>query len=307
MLIKSSTGLLRGSFELLLLLCSFSAIAAQDCADCPEMIVIPAGQFIMGAAPGEEKRENLSEEFRNRSEPQRRVKVNSFLAGRFEITRGEYRVFAEASGRAADACFGWTASGFELEQTRSWRSPGYPQDDRHPVSCVSWEDARAYAAWLGQRTGRKYRLLTEAEWEYAARAGTTTARFWGEDATNACEFANGADVSTAARVPGAGTWPRAQCNDRYAYTAPVGTFRPNAFGLYDMLGNVGEWTHDCWTGNYSGAPIDGRAAAAGDCSLRAVRGGSWDDAPAGLRAAYRVGSPTTVRLYSRGFRVAADM
>lgn len=271
------------------------------------MMVVPAGGFVMGAAPGEEERENLSEDFRNRSQPQRSVQVKRFSAGRFEITRGQYRVFAEATGRKSDGCFVWSGTAFEMDRSRDWSSPGYAQDDAHPVACVSWEDASAYARWLSQRTGRKYRLLTEAEWEYAARAGTPTARFWGDDPGMACDYANGADISTRARVPGTSSWDAATCNDRHAHTAPVGRYRANAFGLHDMLGNVEEWTQDCWNANYSSASADGSAAAAGDCSLRAVRGGSWDDAPVGLRAAYRVGSPTVVRVYRRGFRVAADL
>lgn len=261
----------------------------------------------MGAAPDEEARENLSDEFRHRSEPQRTVEVRRFSAARFEVTRRQYRVFAEATARSSDGCFVWRDAGFEKDTTRDWRDPGYPQEDTHPVTCVSWEDASAYVRWLSQRTGRSYRLLTEAEWEYAARAGTTTARYWGDDAGVSCDYANGADRSLAAKVPGAGNWNIVDCNDRSAYTAPVGSYRANAFGLHDMLGNVEEWTQDCWSANYLGALVDASAAAGGECSMRAVRGGSWIDAPVGLRAAYRVGSPTSIRVYRRGFRVAADM
>lgn len=287
------------------LLLTGSAVAATDCVGCPELVEIPAGRFVMGAAPGEEARENLAPEFRHRSEPQRTVAVRRFSAGRYEITKAQYRAFVEATGRRGEGCFGWTGAQFELDPTKDWRNPGYPQDDMHPVTCVSWEDASAYAAWLSERTGRRYRLLTEAEWEYAARAGTATPRFWG-DAANACEYANAADVATAAQVAVARSWDSAKCNDRHPYTAPVGSFRPNAFGLHDMLGNAAEWTEDCWNATYRGAPSDGSAAAHGDCALRAVRGGAWDDAPVGVRAAYRVGSPTTVRVYSRGFRVARE-
>ena len=295
------------SLYVVFLLCSFPAAAAKDCAHCPEMVVIPAGQFVMGAAPGEEERANLPDEFRNRSQPQRRVSVKRFSAGRFEITRGQYRVFAEATGRTGEGCFVWRGAAFEMDPAKSWRDPGFAQDDAHPVTCVSWEDASAYVMWLSRQTGRKYRLLTEAEWEYAARAGTTTTRYWGDDADLSCDYANGADRSTAARVPGTETWHVAHCDDRYAYTAPVGSYRPNAFGLYDVLGNVEEWTQDCWNGDYRGAPADGSAVVAGDCSLRAVRGGAWDDVPVGVPAAYRVGSPATIRVYRRGFRVAAEM
>lgn len=260
----------------------------------------------MGAAPGEEERENLTPQFRNRSQPQRSVNVKSFSAGKFEVTRGQYRAFAAATGRSSDGCFLWAGTEFEMDRTKDWRNPGHTQDDAHPAACVSWEDASAYVQWLSRKTGQAYRLLSEAEWEYAARAGTTTARYWGDDGNMACGYANLADFTTGAQVPGAGNWYIANCNDRYAYTAPVGSFRANAFGLHDMLGNVEEWTQDCWNGNYHGAPSDGSAAATGDCALRAVRGGSWDDDPVGLRAAYRVGSPTIIRVHRRGFRVATD-
>ncbi|MGZ8265957.1 MAG: formylglycine-generating enzyme family protein [Burkholderiales bacterium] len=270
------------------------------------MVKIPAGRFVMGVAPGEEERENLSDEFRRRSQPQRSVTVKSFLAAKFEVTRGEYRAFVEATGRRESGCFQWSGSEFVMDESKSWRNPGFAQDDRHPAACVSWDDATAYVRWLSEQTGATYRLLSEAEWEYAARAGTTTSRFWGEDGNRSCDYANGADRSTRAQVAGASNWAVADCSDRHAHTAPVGSYRPNAFGLHDMLGNVGEWTQDCWNPNYSGAPTEGSAVIAGDCGLRAVRGGSWEDAPVGLRAAYRVGSPTTIRVYTRGFRVARD-
>jgi len=254
----------------------------------------------------EEAREHLSDPFRNRSQPRREVKVKRFSAGKFELTRGQYRAFAAATGRGSDGCFVWIGAEFAKDPTKDWRNPGYAQDDTHPVICVSWDDASAYVRWLSHKTGKRYRLLSEAEWEYAARAGTATARFWGNDGDASCGYANGADLTTKAQVPGASNWGSADCDDRYAYTAPVGSYRANAFGLHDMLGNAGEWTQDCWNGNYGGAPVDGSAWAAGDCSMRVVRGGSWDDAPQGLRAAYRVGSPTVIQVYSRGFRVASD-
>ena len=280
--------------------------AFKDCADCPEMVIIPAGRFMMGAAPDEESRERLSPPFRYRSQPPRNVNMRRFAAGKFEITRGQYRAFAEATGRGGSECFFWNGTEFAIDKNRSWRDTGYAQNDTHPVACVSWEDASAYARWLSQKTAKPYRLPSEAEWEYAARAGTATSRFWGNDGDLACDYANGADHAAARQTPAARHWDHANCDDRHAYTAPVGSYRANAFGLHDMLGNVGEWTQDCWNGNYNGAPLDGSAWATGDCALRSVRGGAWDDAPTGLRAAYRVGSPTSIRLYSRGFRVVRD-
>jgi formylglycine-generating enzyme required for sulfatase activity len=301
----SATGIVR-AWPLLALLSALPAAATKDCAHCPEMVVVPGGRYVMGVAPGEEERTLLPEGFRNRSQPQRSVSVQRFAAGKFEVTRGEYRAFAKATSRAGDGCWVWSGAEFESDPAKSWRNPGYAQDDTHPVTCVSWEDASAYAAWLSQLTGRKYRLLTESEWEYAARAGTTTTRYWGDDASATCEHANGADRSSVARVPGAADWHVADCDDRYAYTAPVGRYRPNAFGLHDMLGNAEEWVQDCWKPDYAGAPADGSAVASGDCSMRTVRGGSWIDSPIGVPAAYRVGSHVTIRVSRRGFRVAAD-
>jgi formylglycine-generating enzyme required for sulfatase activity len=133
-----------------------------------------------------------------------------------------------------------------------------------------------------------------------------TARYWGNDGDQSCEYANGADRTAQAQIPDAIAAYVANCRDRYAFTAPVGSYRANGFGLRDMLGNVGEWTQDCWNGDYKGAPTDGSAWGSGECFMRAVRGGSWDDHPLGVRAAYRVGSPMVIRLYSRGFRVARD-
>lgn len=278
----------------------------RDCPGCPEMVSIPGGRFAMGAAPGEEEREQLSEPFRHRSRPQREVTVRSFAAGKYEITRGQYRAFAEATKLASDGCFVWSGNDFAIDRTKSWRNTGFSQDDAHPAVCVSWEDANAYAQWLSRFTGKNYRLLSEAEWEYAARAGTVTARYWGDVVDRSCEYANGADRTAQAEIPDAIGSYVADCRDRHAFTAPVGSYRANGFGLHDMLGNAGEWTQDCWNGDYQGAPSDGSAWASGECFMRVVRGGSWDDNPLGVRSAYRVGSPVVIRLYSRGFRVARD-
>jgi formylglycine-generating enzyme required for sulfatase activity len=276
----------------------------RDCPECPEMVVLPAGEFVMGASAGEEDREFLSPEFRNRSTPQRRVNIRSFSAGRYEVTRQQFQVFAEATGHRGEGCFAWVGGEYRMDPGKSWRNPGYPQNDRHPVSCVSWEDAAAYVRWLSARTGKPYRLLSEAEWEYAARSGNAASRFWGEDARQSCVFGNGADLRTLSISADAGSWPTIQCDDGYAHTAPAGSFRANPYGLHDMLGNVAEWTADCWNSGFNDAPSDGRAWMTGDCFLRAVRGGGWDEGTASLRSAYRVGSPVVVRVYSRGFRVA---
>jgi formylglycine-generating enzyme required for sulfatase activity len=282
------------------------SVPLRDCAECPELVTLPAGRFVMGAAPDEEVLEQLAEEFRGRSEPRREIEVGRFSIGRFEVTRGEFRAFVAVTGYQSSGCFVWEGREHRLVAARSWQSPGFAQDDRHPATCISWEDAEAYTRWLSKLTGRRYRLPSEAEWEYAARAGTTAHRYWGNTMREACRYSNGADARTRSEVPEAADWAISECNDGHPYTAPVGRYSANAFGLHDMLGNVAEWTADCWSPDYRGAPASAAPRRDGDCYLRAVRGGAWDEAAAGLRAAYRVGSPVVVRVYARGFRVVRE-
>lgn len=295
-----------------------------DCPDCPEMVVIPAGQFIMGASTGEEERENLSNDWRGVSQPLHSVEVRQFAAGKFSVTRAQYEVFVSDTRRRNPGCMFWNGSKFVNDWDAGPQSTGFPQTERHPVACVSWFDAIDYVKWLSQKTGKSYRLLSEAEWEYAARAGTTTSRYWGDDGNLSCSYANGADQKTKAYVPGASNWAAATCNDGYAYTSPVGSFKPNHFGLYDMLGNVRQWTQDCWNSNYSartetaandknivkhvsGAPTDGSAWIKGECHRRVLRGGSWVEGPKFLRAASRNHQATEERRSTIGFRVARDL
>jgi formylglycine-generating enzyme required for sulfatase activity len=170
---------------------------------------------------------------------------------------------------------------------------------------VNWYDARAYTAWLSQLTGKSYRLLTEAEWEYAARAGTTTSGPWGDDARAACRYANGADLEMKTKFANRTT---AQCRDGYVFTSPAGRFEPNAFGLYDMLGNAWQWVEDCFHSSYVDAPDDASIAVEwGECSQRVVRGGSWNNGPSYLRAGVRDGVGTGNRDSFNGFRIARTL
>jgi formylglycine-generating enzyme required for sulfatase activity len=168
---------------------------------------------------------------------------------------------------------------------------------------VSWDDAQAYVTWLSAKTGHVYRLPTEAEWEYAARAGTTTARYGSDIPSEFCRYSNVADLEYADQHSGDSGSNRA-CRDGYAFTSPVGSFPPNQFGLYDMLGNVMDWNEDCWNTNYGGAPADGTAWQSGDCNRRVMRGGSWDADLSVVRSASRRGVPTFYRVTTFGFRVA---
>jgi formylglycine-generating enzyme required for sulfatase activity len=284
----------------------------RDCADCPEMVVVPAGTFTMGVPAGEEEREGLPERFSGRSTPQTRVSINSaFAMGRSHMTRGEFASFVRATNYQSAGCYTFVADRdpqWQLNATANWSSPGFAQSDQHPVVCVSWDDAQAYVRWLSSRTGRWYRLPSEAEWEYAARAGTTTARFWGDAPEEACAYANVSDLTAAEALNLARTPDSIHvCRDGHVYTAPVASFRPNQFNLYDMLGNAWEWVEDCWNANYAGRPTDQSAWLAGNCSGRVARGGSWRYPPRSVRAGLRGWRPSDDRSYFAGFRVARTL
>ncbi|HTN94143.1 MAG TPA: formylglycine-generating enzyme family protein [Gallionella sp.] len=271
----------------------------RDCKSCPEMVVIASGSFGMGSPDAEEGRGDDEG-------PVHDVRVAAFALGKTEVTRRQFAEFAKESGYiTGDKC--WTLEkGSYAERKGNWREPGFPQNDRHPVTCISWNDADAYAKWLSNKTGKIYRLPTEAEWEYAARGNTETSRYWGDKPDKACRYANGADNTAQARISGARSWSIHHCTDGFAYTSPVGHFRPNRFGLYDMLGNVWEWTEDNYHDSYNGAPVVS-AAWQGDGTKRVLRGGSWNNPPLDLRSAVRFGNRPDVRFSSFGFRVARSL
>jgi sulfatase modifying factor 1 len=285
----------------------------RDCPACPDMIALPGGVFTMGVPPGEEEREGVPLALRGRAEPQRRVRIAPGLAmSRTAITRGQFAAFVAETGHTpGSGCWAFVNSGatyeYEMRAGLSWRNPGFEQTDEHPVVCIAWSDAAAYAAWLARLSGRPYRLPSEAEWEFAARAGSTTARFWGESTAAACEFANVADLTLANRL-NLDRRPQFthRCTDGHAFTAPVGSFRPNAFGLHDMLGNVWQWTADCLNPSLDGLPLDGSARESGDCESRVLRGGSWSHLPWYVRSGNRVRGIAADRFATVGFRVVRD-
>jgi formylglycine-generating enzyme required for sulfatase activity len=227
----------------------------------PEMVVIPAGAFIMG--------DNQGSWFAGSEKPVHQVKIpKPFAMGRYEVTFEEYDQFAKATGRELPGDQGWGRG-------------------RLPVINVSWNDAVAYAEWLSQQTAKRYRLPSEAEWEYAARAGTETRYWWGNEMKP----------------------DMAQYNKWSGGTVPVGSFTPNPFGLYDTAGNVREWVQDCWHGDYNGAPTEGSAWGPenGGDRQRVIRGGSWGDIPVALRTSYRYGGNANFRNANIGFRLAQDL
>ncbi len=193
---------------------------------------------------------------------------------------------------------------WKIHAENNWQNPGFAQTGSHPVTCTSWDDAHAYAGWLSAKTGHRYRLPSASEWEYAARAGGEAVTPWNPDGSDACASANVADKSAAHRYPG---WEAFPCDDGYVYTAPVGSFKANRWGLNDMLGNVFQWTEDCWHADYAGAPVDGSARRDAVCSERELRGGSWFSTPAFVRANYRNHFDANYRTSSVGFRLARDL
>ena len=260
----------------------------------PEMVVIPAGRFMMGSETGSSS-----------ERPTHEVRIpKGFALGKYEITVGEFREFADASGyRAERGCMVYDG-GWKYDRALSWKNPGFKQNDDHPVTCIAVADAQAYVKWLSKETTQNYRLPSESEWEYAARAGTSTKYSFGDDEDLLCDFENGRDRTIKRRNP---DWPVDVygCRDGFAYTAPVGQFHPNRFGLYDTQGNVSERVQDCWHDNYEGAPRDGSAWISGNCIPSTLRGGSWMSNPDSMRTTDRGGNESAV--YSFGFRVARDM
>jgi len=276
----------------------------RECQNCPDMVVVPAGEVLMGSS-----RADIDNGLAAANEgPQHKVVIKQLLAiGRVEVTRDQFADFVNSSGyKASDHCFTFEQNSPQDRANRSFLNPGYVQDGNHPAVCVSWADAKAYVAWLSQTTGKSYRLLSEAEFEYAARAGTKSRFGSSEDPGEICKFANGADqAAKTAGLPG--DVPYMNCRDGYPFTAPVGSLAPNGFGLYDLIGNVWEWTEDCYYGDYAMARADSAAQPTATCSTRAVRGGDWFSSEASLRPAVRAKAEATARHDDIGFRVARTL
>lgn len=269
------------------------------------MVKIPSGEFWMGSHAGDWKAEADEQ-------PQHSVKIRGFKLAQYEVTVQQYAKFVDATGyTGGSSCWQMTKDGSYKDIPGNWRAPGFAQGQLNPVVCVSWDDAQAYVKWLTKVTGQRFRLPSEAEWEYAARAGTDTLWHWGNDPADACRYANGADAS-GNRMLNRDlklNWNEAlSCDDHAEHNATVGSYAPNAFGLNDMIGNVWEWTQDCWHDSYNGAPSSGSVwTKGGDCSLRVGRGGSWNGDATKLRAASRLRPTTVYRSLNLGFRLAQDL
>lgn len=291
----------RLSFAIALALLTLPALAQdktdrnfQECPECPQMIGIPAGRFAMGSPPGETGRFDTEG-------PQHFVTVKAFALATTDVTTEEYLAFLRDTGYQPAPCNRLLQTQWHVTGRGLAYPPDYTEPRRWPAVCLNWAAANAYIAWLNGKaraahptihnaTG-PYRLPSEAEWEYAARGGTTTARWWGADIGVANANCNG-------------------CGSAYDNNllSPVDDFKPNAFGLYGMLGNAWQWTEDCWHPSYSGAPADARPWMSGDCSRHVLRGGSWDNLPQFVRAAARSpGGDGDDYSSLAGFRIARDL
>lgn len=281
----------------------------RDCPDCPEMVVVPAGKFMMGSVPIKLARsaDGLYGIFQrwafataqSHEQPEHEVSLlHPFALGHYQVTRGEFTAFVKATGYQPEpGCVLHDHNRFRAHTDGSWLNPGFDQSDLDPVVCVNVADAEAYIAWLNHHVQTRaseaqvgpYRLPSEAEWEYAARAGTTTARWWGDEIG-----VGNADCG------GCGSpW-----DDRR--TAPVNSFRDNPFGISGVLGNASEWTGDCWNLNYASAPSNGSKWSVGDCSRNVMRGDSAVRDYEYVRSSSRSNLSIGERSAFTGFRVAKD-
>ena len=257
-----------------------------------EFSLIPSGKFKMGDFSGQKD-----------EQPLRDVEVNLFYLQTTEVTLEQYSKYAAASKLVDDKGCWYFKDYWRYSNEFSWENPGYFQEDSHPVVCISWIDVQNFVQWLNLKSPHVFRLPTEAEWEYAARAFSTSTYYWGDDPMGLCIHANAADNQTLKQFP---TFKSNDCDDGYLVTSPVGNYLPNPFGLFDIYGNAWEWTQDCWNSSYKQAPKDGTAWLTGVCDKRIYRGGGWGDTPRFARSSLRNVAKKNERRDDIGFRLAYD-
>jgi formylglycine-generating enzyme required for sulfatase activity len=290
----------------------------HDCSYCPELVIVPAGSFVMGSPEYEVGRDPDEG-------PQRRVIFREpFAVGRFAVTVDEYSAFVkETAYRVGELCGADTD--WQSPKAGSYEAPpgfdlGFTQTGRNPAVCVSWYDAKAYVEWLSKKTNQRYRLLSEAEREYVTRAGTSTPYWWGTGITPAQALYDtrpltvtrvAAENRSASQSNRAKLKPQIPTSENSAappgHTALVDAYKPNDWGLYQVHGNVAEWTEDCWSTSILSSSDSGAPVAVPNCSDHVLRGGAWSYWPAALRAAHREPAPAEGRYNHVGFRVARDV
>ena len=309
-MISSLAGSLAAYMLLNAVCASAEPVIVKDCESCPELVVIPAGgSFVMGAEKAEGDAWGMPELMSSQERPVATITIaHSYAIGRTEVTRAQFAEFVDETGfKTMEGCSHLTSGGWSMQPGLSWRDNSIGGSDDHPVPCLRRAEMLAYLDWLSVKTEQVYRLPSEAEWEYAARANSKFPTFWGEDWTQACAFQNGADqafVKVAADIP---YGQFADCDDGYAFTSPVASFEPNAFGLYDVAGNVSEWTADCYAKGHADAPGNGTPYNLRPCGAWVAKGGSWAGFPGLLRVATRLPLPAATAGSGFDFRVARDV
>ncbi len=289
---------------LIVVLASFSHLLYADSSYIePMMVTIPAGKFLMGSKESDAE------------QPIHKVKVGSFRLAKYNVTSKEFMQFIKATGyKPAQVCVFKEQKGALKEYPNDWRTEKFIDREFYPVDCLSWKDVHAYIAWLSTQTNKHYRLPSEAEWEYAARAGSRKKFHFGDDERNLCQYGNVYDQPTALDLGSLLQWPTkgVECIDDEMNTTIVGTYLPNQFGLYDMIGNVSQWVADCYHANYQGAPRTGIAWTDANCATPFARGGTWSTGANSQRSSFR---PTAEEANAiaqqgygdRGFRLALDI
>ncbi|WP_408336509.1 formylglycine-generating enzyme family protein [Paraburkholderia agricolaris] len=279
----------------------------RDCNVCSEMMAVPGGAYMMGATK-EELGDSTNDKIKYLDEtPRHPERVRSFALAKFKVTKREFSVFTKETGFVGKGCRIYDGKAWRYDPDADWMHPGFEQTEQDPVVCVSWDDAQKFIRWLNAKipesSHHKYRLPTEVEWEYAARAGTATPTYWGDEPAETCRHENTRDLSKNALDQPA---QAGGCSDRYAFTSPVGSFSTNPWGFSDMLGDALEWIQDCPKIGYRIGPSYAPDSST-TCRTRGLRGASWASIPIAVRAANRTARGPTERNSTVGFRMASDL
>ena len=289
------------------LLASDESKKFKDCEICPEMLVIPPGEFQMGS----ELTEEVLGLTRTEGPVHKRIISKRFAVGIFEVSNKEFKSFIDSTNyRPSQSCTKW--KGKVIQFDGNWLDPDYGREpkDNEPVVCVSWYDAKAYTVWLSGITHQKYRLLSEAEWEYIAKNNNNYKWAWGDKASDACKYSNVFDIDgkKSNYAEKFATWDPTNCLDGFERVAPVGSFSPNKFGVYDITGNVWEWMEDCSEAEYKNGQLDEKPnQVRGHCEKRSVKGGSWLSKISRHRPSFRGRDPENLSSHIFGFRIAKDL
>lgn len=287
----------------------------RDCDVCSEMVAIPSGEYLMGSSKEEFNGEDQYKTMYQDETPQHPVTVKSFGIAKYDVTRQQFAIFSKETGFKSKGCYTFKGKNWLVgrkhwffDKTADWKNPGFKQAEQDPVVCVSWNDTQKFIIWINTKVSNKnsgkYRLPTEEEWEYAARAGTVTPMYWGGDRSEQCKFENTRDLSKEKMDP---IGPYVDCDSGYAETSPVGSFHSNPWGLFDMLGNVYQWVSDCNSLGYANQLPATPEVITISCSYRRTRGASWATIPIGVRSASRGASKFDTPNSTIGFRLAVNL